>query len=154
MTSSQCSSIHPRLLESLTACAATNPATIPPTRPQPIALATMVAACRVRELPGIGLRNRECDREEGNAETVVQATLDVESLANGGRQVWPSDDGLAERRVGWRQDDCDDHRFCPREAVEDGGARHRSGHDRQWEPDCQETGRYAVFPAQGVQVDA
>ena len=119
-----------------------------------MASATKVAACASENCPDVSLRDRERDREERHAEAVVQPALDVESLADARRQVWVRDDRLAERGVGRREDDGNDHRFGPRDAVEQERAHDRSGHDRERQPDGQEAGRNPVLASQDVQVDA
>ena len=108
---------------------------------------------RVRELPRVGLCDRERDRQERHAEAVVQPALDVEPLADARWQAGARDDSLAECRVGWRQDDGNDQRFCPSDAVEQECAHDRSGHDREREPDGQEAGGNPILASQDVQVD-
>ena len=66
----------------------------------------------------LGLRDRQHDPEQRHADPVVEAALDVQSLANSARQPRQRDDRLAERGVRRREDHREEQRLGPRGARE------------------------------------
>ena len=101
----------------------------------------------------VGLRDREGDEEQGHADPVVQAALDVQPLTNADGQAWIRDDGLPERRVRRREHDRQHQRLRPQELTEEHSRDDRAREDRQRQPDSEQARGQRDFPAQRHEVD-
>ena len=61
----------------------------------------------------LGLGDRERDEEQGHADAVVEAALDIEALADPDGQASGGHDGLTEGGVSGREDDGEHERLRP-----------------------------------------
>ncbi len=101
------------------------------------------------ELDGVAVPDRallcegdgERDQEERYADAVVEAGLDVQALTDPHRQPLRRDDGLAESRVGGREDDGHEERLGPRQVREHEERDDEAGEDRQRQPDPEQPRR-------------
>ena len=100
-----------------------------------------------RRLARVSLRDRDCDREQWDAEAVVQPTLDVQPLADSRRDVLVGDHGLTERSVGRGEDHRQHERVSPGDVGQHDRPGDRSRPDRQREPDAEETRRKSRSPS-------
>ena len=101
----------------------------------------------------LGLRDREGDEEERDADPVVESALDVEALANADRKARHGHDRLAERRVGRREDDRDHERLRPAQRVQEGERGDEAEEDRERKPDPEQARRSPELAAQRAEVD-
>ena len=122
--------------------------------PQPIASTTSSSAWLPVDSAGVGLGHGERDREQRDAQAVVEPALDVQALADPRRQACVGDDGLPERGVGRGEHDREHDRLRPRDVGQHEHAGDCAGHDRQRQTDAQQPYGYRELASQGVQVDA
>ncbi len=74
---------------------------------------------RRTDLTGISLGDREHDEQERHADAVVEAALDIETLADPCRQRRLRHDGLPERGIGGGKQHREDERLRNRERAEE-----------------------------------
>ena len=103
---------------------------------------------------GLGVGDRDRREQQGDADPVVEAALDVEALADALRHARLGDHGLPERRVGRRQHDREDHRLPNGQLAEDRGGGHGAQRDRERQADPEQPHRHVDRAAQRTEVDA
>ena len=102
---------------------------------------------------GLDVGDGDGREQQRDADPVVEPALEVEPLADRLRDALVADDGLAERRVGRREHDAEDHRLPDREHAEDRGRGHGSERDRQRQADAEQPERHPDAAAQPAGVD-
>ena len=106
---------------------------------------------RQRSLVPFGESER--DEEERDADSVVEAALDVETLPDPRRDPLVGDDRLAERRVGAGEHDREHERLDQADARQHADAGERADGDRERQADPEQPGRHRELLAQGRQRD-
>jgi hypothetical protein len=95
-----------------------------------------------RRFPHRGLgRQHEKEQDNGDANPVVEAALDVQRASDGARHGRVGHDRFAERRIRGSEDGGQDRELEGIEMIEDHGAHDEPEDDRQWQSDQEETGR-------------
>ena len=97
---------------------------------------------------------RQRDQQQGNADPVVEAALDVERLTHNLRKSRVRDDRAAQPGVGRREDHPEDQRLAQRERPEQKHRDQPSEHDRQWQTHAQQTHRHRSLAPQRPQIHA
>ena len=105
-------------------------------------------------LTGVRGGDGEHDREQRNADTVVEAAFDVQRAPDTGRQVGIGNDRLPERGVGRGEHDREDRGFGPGNARYQERADRRARNDRQRQPDTEQSRWQCVLAAQCMEIDA
>jgi hypothetical protein len=103
--------------------------------------------------PCLGRCDRQHDREDRDADAVVEAALDVEPLPNAGRQGRKRHDGLPKRGVGRRQHDREQQGLRPRHRSEDEQRDDEPGNDGQRQPDPEQPVGDAALLPEHAQID-
>ncbi len=108
-------------------------------------------AQRVRLAAGAG-DGRQRDQKQGNADTVVEAALDVERLTHDLRKPRVRDDRAAEPGVGRREDHPEDQRLAERERPKQEHRYEPSEHDRQRQTHAKQPYRHRSLVPQRPQI--
>ena len=95
-----------------------------------------------RQGPVVPLRYPERDEEERDADPVVEAALDVETLPDPRRDPLVGHDRLAERCVRAGEHDRQHQRLDHADAGQNADPGERAGRDRQGQPDSEQACRY------------
>ena len=95
----------------------------------------------------------ERDEEERDADSVVQAALDVEPLPDPRRDPLVGDDRLAERRVGAGEHDREHERLDQADAGQHADPGERAEGDRQRQANPEQPGRHRELLTQGRERD-
>ena len=97
----------------------------------------------------------ECkrDEEERDADSVVEAALDVEPLSDPRRDPLVGDDRLAERRVGAREHDREHERLDQADARQHADPGESAEGDRERQANPEQPGRYRELLPQGRERD-
>ena len=101
-----------------------------------------------RHSPLVPFGEGKRDEEERDADSVVQAALDVETLPDPRRDPLVGDDRLAERRVGAGEHDREHERLDQADAGQHADPDERAGGDRERQTDPEQPGRYRELRAQ------
>ena len=108
---------------------------------------------RGADLAGVRLGHGQHDVEERHADPVVETALDVEPLADPGREPRLGDHRLAQRRVGGSEHDRDHERLRDGERAEERRRDDGAQQDREREPDAEQAHGHRVLPSECPQVD-
>ena len=108
--------------------------------------------CGERASLGIGESQR--DQERWDAEAVVQAALDIQSLPDRCGQALVAYNRLPERGVGRGQDDGEHHRLCQPEVWQHQNRSERAGNHGQRQPNPEQARRHRVSVPQRAKIDA
>jgi hypothetical protein len=98
--------------------------------------------------------HRHGGEQQRDADPVVQAALDVQSLADSWRDARLGDDCLPECSVGGRQHDRQDDGLCDGDLPEDHSRRNGAERDRQRQADTEQPQRHTDLAAKLSEIDA
>ena len=108
-------------------------------------------AQRMRLAAGAG-DGRQRDQQQGNADPVVEAALDVERLTHNLRKPRVRDDRAAKPGVGRREDHPQDQRLAERERPKQKHRDQPTEHDRQGQTHAKQTHRHRSLAPQRPQI--
>jgi hypothetical protein len=95
----------------------------------------------VGDRPALSLGERDRDEEQRDAEPVIEAALDVQSLPDPGGDPLVGDDRLSERRVGAGEHDGKHERLGEADPGQDHGPRDHPHEDRERQADAEQPQR-------------
>ena len=106
------------------------------------------------ERASLGIRECQRDQERWDAEAVVEAALDIESLPDRHGQALVADNRLPERGIGRGQHDGEHHRLCQPEVRQHQHRSDRAGNHGQRQPNPEQARRHRVSVPQRAKIDA